>query len=94
MIWGNILAKNRFPKQGTYAWFFSKMDGLSVAKVEITKKWVDKEAYSTPTQVATVRVRELYGYSKHYQPNSKIIIDDPEQLAFNEKSIIRRIYEA
>lgn len=86
------MAKNRFPKQGTEAWHVSRFDGLSVAKVYISKKWVDKEAYVEPTQVATVRIKELWGSDENYQINSKIIIDEPEQLALDEREVIRRVY--
>ena len=85
------MATNRFPKQGTYAWYVDWMDGVAVARIQITKKWIDKEAYSKPTQVATVRVREIYGNSQHYDINSKIIIDETEQLCFNEREVLRRL---
>lgn len=78
----------RFPKQGTLAWF---MFGEEVVKVKITKKWTDRVAYIKPTQVATVRVVELYNNSKHYNIGSKIVIDEPEQLSYNEQDIIKRI---
>ena len=81
------MAKNRFPKQGTegYCIFFP-----SVVKVVITKKWMDLIAYIEPTQVATTRVVKIFS-GKAYNIGSKIIIDDPEDLILDEKSVIREI---
>lgn len=86
------MAENRFPKQGTEAYFIYKTETiLSVVKVVISKKWTDTEAYGTPTQVATVRILEILTKDSTYTIGNKITIDEPEDL-LNKQGAIKGVF--
>ena len=81
------MTKDRFPKQGTEGYCIFYPD---IVKVVITKKWIDSIAYIEPTQVATTRVIKIFS-GNNYDIGSKIVIDEPDDLIFDEKSVIREI---
>lgn len=78
---------SKFPKEKTEAYYIYENN---VLKVYISKKWIDREAYSTPTQVATIRVKKVFT-GKTFKEMDKIVIDYPEQLIYSERQVIKEV---
>lgn len=80
-----------YPPQNTICYL---VEGPTVTKVRVAKRWTDKVAYTAPRPNATVRVIEqLWPGGFNRAPDDKIVVDDwweliPEGPEWQHQAVI------